>query len=80
MLGTNSFYIQGVSKKRYFFDFHPISVLEVIFYFFTCVLESDFQARSIWPLELYPSRIQTAIKMQKGMRGHDVLVVLDECG
>ena len=31
--------IQGVSKKRYFLDF---SVLEVGFYFFTCVSESEF--------------------------------------
>ena len=67
-------------KKRYFFDFCLISVLEVRFYFFTCVIESDFRARPIWPLKLYPSRIQTAMKMQKCMRGHDFLVVFDECG
>ena len=39
--------VQGVSKKRYFFDFYLISVLEVRFYFFTCVLESEFGARFI---------------------------------
>ena len=32
--------IQGVSKKRYFSDCRLISVLEVGFCFFTCVLES----------------------------------------
>ena len=37
--------VQGVSKKRYFFNFYLISVLEVRFYFFTCVLESEFGAR-----------------------------------
>ena len=31
--------IQGVSKKRYFYDFCLISVLEFGFYFFTCVSE-----------------------------------------
>ena len=39
--------LQGVSKKRYFFDFCPISVLEVGFYFFICVSESEFRAHSI---------------------------------
>ena len=49
--------IQGVSKKRYFSDFRLISVLEVRFYFFTCVLESEFGARFIKPLKKYPFRI-----------------------
>ena len=40
-------YIQGVSKKRYFLDFILVSVPEVGFYFFTCVLESEFRARFI---------------------------------
>ena len=35
-------YIQGVSKKRYFLDVILVSVPEVRFYFFTCVLESEF--------------------------------------
>ena len=39
--------LQGVSKKRYFFDFYLISVLEVGFYFFICVSESEFRAHSI---------------------------------
>ena len=39
--------IQGVSKKRYFFDFHLIYVLEIGFYFFTCVSESKFRTQSI---------------------------------
>ena len=30
-------YIQGVSKKRYFLGFCLIPLLEVRFYFFTCV-------------------------------------------
>ena len=34
--------LQGVSKKRYFLGFHPISVLKVGFYFFTCVSKPDF--------------------------------------
>jgi len=34
--------IQGVSKKRYFLDLILVSVPEVGFYFFTCVLESEF--------------------------------------
>ena len=48
------YYLQGVSKKRYFSDFRLISVLEVGFCFFTCVLESEFGARFILPLKLYP--------------------------
>ena len=39
--------IQGVSKKRYFLGFCLISLLEVRFYFFTCVSESEFRARFI---------------------------------
>ena len=34
--------LQGVSKKRYFLDLILVSVPEVRFYFFTCVLESEF--------------------------------------
>ena len=34
--------VQGVSKKRYFSDFCLISVLEVVFYFFRYVFESEF--------------------------------------
>ena len=34
--------LQGVSKKRYFSELCHISVLEVIFNFFMCVLESEF--------------------------------------
>ena len=30
--------VRGVSKERYFSNFHLISVLEVRFYFSTCVL------------------------------------------
>ena len=35
-------YIQGVFKKRYFLDLILVSVPEVGFHFFTCVLESEF--------------------------------------
>ena len=59
--------LQGVSKKRYFFDFYFISVLEVRFNFFTCVLESEFRAHSILQLKLYLSEIQTVLKMQNRM-------------
>ena len=34
-------------KKRYFLGFCLISLLEVRFYFFTCVSESEFRARFI---------------------------------
>ena len=63
--------VQGVSKKRYFSGFCLISVPEVGFCFFTCVMESEFRSRFIWPLKLYPFRILTALKMQKRMHGHD---------
>ena len=39
--------VQGVSKKRYFLGFCLIPLLEVRFYFFTCVSESEFRARFI---------------------------------
>ena len=45
--GTSLIKIQSVSKKRYFGDF-LISVLEVRFYFFTCVSESEFRACFIY--------------------------------
>ena len=35
-------YIQGAPKEMYHSDLYPISVLEVGFYFFTYVLESEF--------------------------------------
>ena len=44
---TNNLNIHGVSKKRWHSDFSLISVLEVGFYFFTWVLESEFRARFI---------------------------------
>ena len=40
--GEIHFYIQGVSKKRYFLGFRVISILEVRFNLFTCVSESEF--------------------------------------
>ena len=49
--------LQGVSKKRYFSDFHLFSVLEVGFCFFSCVMESEFCGRFIWSLKLYLFRI-----------------------
>ena len=45
-----------------------MSVLEVGFYFFTCVLESEFRAPFIWPLKLYLFRILTALKKAKNAR------------
>ena len=40
-------FVKGVSKKRYFLGFCLISLLEVRFYFFTCVSESEFRAHFI---------------------------------
>ena len=37
-------------KKMSHKDFELKSLLEVRFYFSTCVLESEFSARFIWPL------------------------------
>ena len=45
-------YIQGDPKKMSHKDFELKSLLEVRFYFSTCVLESEFPARSIEPLKL----------------------------
>ena len=39
--------LQGVPKKMSHSDFYLKSVPEVRLYFFTCVSESEFQARSI---------------------------------
>ena len=55
-------YIQGVSKKRYFLGFSPISDPELGFYFFTCVSESAFRARFIQALKQYLFRILSALK------------------
>ena len=54
---TISHLIQGVSKKRYFFDFRLIYVLETGFNFFACNFELKILSPSIEVLELYPSRI-----------------------
>ena len=51
-------------------DFSLKSVPGVQFYFFRGVLESEFLARSIWALELYPSIIWNVFKMQK-MHAHN---------
>ena len=45
---TPSLNIQGAPKKMHHSNLYPISVLEVRFYFFTCVLDSEFWARFIW--------------------------------
>ena len=58
-------YLQGVSKKRYFSDFHLTSLLDVGFCFFTCVMESEFRARLIQPLRLYPFKICTDLGTKK---------------
>ena len=50
--------IQSVCKKKYFSIFHLICVLEIGFHFFTCVFESRFLARSI-----YPNYIHTESKL-----------------
>ena len=62
--------IQGASKKMSDSEFILKSVPGVQFYFFRGVLESEFLARSIWTLELYPSIIWNVFKMQK-MHAHD---------
>ena len=46
--------IQGAPKKMHHSDLYPISVLEVGFYFFTCVLNSEFRARFIETLKQGP--------------------------
>ena len=43
--------VQGVSKKRYFSDFHLFSVVEVGFHFLTCHMKSDFEPVSSSQLE-----------------------------
>ena len=61
--------IQGVSEKRYFCDFCLVSVLELPvearFYFFTCDLESEYQARFIPPPGTYPLRTLSALEKLK---------------
>ena len=57
--------VQGVSKKRYFSDFHLTSLLDVGFCFFTCVMESEFRARLIQPLRLYPFKFCTDLETKK---------------
>ena len=44
--------LQGDPKKMSHKDFELKSLLEVRFYFSTCVLESEFPARFIWPLNI----------------------------
>ena len=46
-LKKGTFLVHSVSKKRYFLGFCLILLLEVRFYFFTCVSESEFRARFI---------------------------------
>ena len=43
--------VQGVSKKRYFSDFHLISVLEVRVYFFHVIWNQSFEPVSSSHLE-----------------------------
>ena len=52
-------------KKGTFVIFCLISVLEVGFYFFTCVSESEFWARFILLFKKYPFRILTVLKTLK---------------
>ena len=70
-VNNNSPWNTGWPKKIYHKDSELKSVLKVRFYFFACVLESEFWARFIQPLTLYPFRICTALKTKKCMAGHD---------
>ena len=62
-------YVQGAPKKMHHSDLYPISVLEVGFYFFTCVLDSEFWARFIWTFKQCPFWILIALERQKNMSG-----------
>ena len=58
-------YIQGDPKKMSVSVYELKSVLDVGFYFPTCVLESEFWAWFISPLSQYPFRIRSALKIKK---------------
>ena len=66
-------------KKGNFSDFCLVFVLEVGFYFFTCVLESEFRARFIQLLKLYPFRIPTALKTQKSSEVMIFIMFFHKC-
>ena len=73
MIDDNSDNYRVSLKKRYFSGFRLISVLEVGFNFFTCVLELEFSARFIQPLKLYSVRICIAIETNKLETSKDAL-------
>ena len=55
----------GCTRKMHHSNLYPISLLEVIFFFFTCALNSKFWARFIETFQQCPFWILTALKTQK---------------